>query len=136
MPPFRHRIRVRYNECDQQNAVFNANYLLYCDVVLTELWREAFGSYEAMVKDGVDLVVAEANVRYLKPARFDDELDFAADIERLGNTAMTTRFDITRDGERIVEAHIRHVFIAVEDGTKTPIPDRVRATLERYTAPS
>jgi acyl-CoA thioester hydrolase len=132
---FRHRIRVRYNECDQQNAVFNSNYLIYCDVTITELWRDAFGSYEAMAKDGVDLVVAEANVRYLKPARFDDELDVSAEIERLGNTAMTTRFDIDREGELVVQARIRHVFVALEHGEKTPIPDHIRETLERYVAP-
>ena len=41
--PFRHRIRVRWNECDPQGVVFNANYLAYFDVALTELWREAAG---------------------------------------------------------------------------------------------
>jgi acyl-CoA thioester hydrolase len=132
---FGHRIRVRYNECDQQNAVFISNYLIYCDVAITELWRDAFGSYEAMAKDGVDLVVAEANVRYLEPARFDDELDIAVEIERLGNTAMTTRFDIERGGELIVQARIRHVFVSLEQGEKTPIPEHIRTILERYTAP-
>jgi acyl-CoA thioester hydrolase len=133
VPPFHHRIRVRYNECDQQNAVFNANYLIYIDVTLTEMWREAFGAYEAMSERGLDLVVAEANVRYLAPARFDDELDIAATIERIGTTSLTTRFDITRrDGSPIVIGHLRHVFIAVGSGGKTPIPDDVRTTLERY----
>lgn len=132
MPAFHHRIRVRYNECDQQNAVFNANYLVYCDVAITELWREAFGSYGAMEKLGVDLVVAESNVRYLKPARFDDEIDIAVTIERLGNTAMTTRFDITRGQEAIAIATLRHVFIALSEGTKTPIPDAIRTPVERY----
>ena len=42
MPPaeFRHPIRVRYNECDPQGHVFNANYLAYFDIAMTELWRE------------------------------------------------------------------------------------------------
>ena len=46
VPPrmaFRHLLRVRYGECDPQNIVFNANYLLYFDVAFTELWREAVG---------------------------------------------------------------------------------------------
>ena len=38
--PFRHRIRVRFNECDGQGVVFYANYLMYFDVAMTELWRE------------------------------------------------------------------------------------------------
>jgi len=36
--PFRHRLRVRYNECDPQGVVFNANYLTF-DITITELWR-------------------------------------------------------------------------------------------------
>jgi acyl-CoA thioester hydrolase len=132
VPPFVHRIRVRYNECDQQDAVFNSNYLIYIDVTLTEMWREAFGAYDAMSQMGVDLVVAEANVRYLAPARFDDELHIAATIEKLGTTSMTTRFDISRRDDEIAVGHLRHVFVRLSEGTKTPIPDAVRATLERY----
>jgi hypothetical protein len=52
MPPFVHRLRVCYHECDQQGIVFNANHFAYFDVVLTELWRAAFGSYGAMVALG------------------------------------------------------------------------------------
>ena len=48
MAAFVHRLRVRYNECDAQGHVFNANYFVYFDIILTELWREALGSYEAL----------------------------------------------------------------------------------------
>jgi acyl-CoA thioesterase FadM len=34
--PFRHRLRVRYHECDPQGVVFNANYLAYFDIALIE----------------------------------------------------------------------------------------------------
>ena len=38
---FRHRmpLRVRWAEVDKQGVVFNAHYLLYCDVCVTEYWR-------------------------------------------------------------------------------------------------
>ena len=49
--PFRHRMRVRFNECDPQGVVFYANYLVYFDVAMTELWREAFGGYAAMIDE-------------------------------------------------------------------------------------
>ena len=52
MPPFAHRLRVRYHECDPQGIVFNSHHFAYFDVVLTELWRAAFGSYGAMVASG------------------------------------------------------------------------------------
>ena len=78
-PPFRHRIRVRYSECDLQGVVFNANYLTYLDEAMTELFRTALdGGYQAMVDAGVDMVVAESTLRYLAPARFDDEIEVEA----------------------------------------------------------
>ena len=39
-----HVLRVRFGECDPQGIVFNAHYVAYFDVALTELWREALGS--------------------------------------------------------------------------------------------
>jgi len=39
MPDFVHELRVRYGECDPQGIVFNANYLSYFDITVTELWR-------------------------------------------------------------------------------------------------
>ena len=72
---FRHRIRVRYGECDLQGVVFNANWLAYFDVVITELWRDRVGDYMDMIERGVDMVVAEAGVRFRAPARFDDVVD-------------------------------------------------------------
>jgi len=72
--PFVHPLRVRYGECDPQGIVFNANYLLYFDVAFTELWRAAVGPWQEMVAMGVDAVVAEANLEFRAPARYDDEL--------------------------------------------------------------
>ncbi len=71
--PFVHRLRVRYSECDAQGIVFNANHFAYFDLVLTELWRAAFGSYQALLDAEADLVVAEASASFRAPARFDDE---------------------------------------------------------------
>src|SRR3546814_16244441 len=33
------RVRVRFNEIDGQNIVFNANYLVYADIGVTEYFR-------------------------------------------------------------------------------------------------
>jgi acyl-CoA thioester hydrolase len=69
-----HTLRVRYSECDLQGIVFNAHYLNYFDTSMTELWRAAYGGYQEMLDHGIDMVLAEAHVRFRKPARFDDEL--------------------------------------------------------------
>lgn len=132
--PFRHRLRARYGECDMQGAVFNANYLTYFDVAITELWREAYGPWDSFTARGLDMVVAEATIRYRAPVRFDDEFEIETVVERLGTTAITTRLTIVRDGERLTEGTIRHVVIDASSGAKTAIPDDIRRALEPFVA--
>jgi acyl-CoA thioester hydrolase len=133
--PFRHRIRVRFNECDGQGVVFYANYLMYFDVAITELWREASGEgYAGMIAGGTDAMVAEANIRYRAPARFDDELDLVARVTRIGTTSTMTNLTAERvsDGEVLAEADLRHVFIDLKTLEKTEIPEEMRAGMGRF----
>lgn len=143
---FNHRLRVRYGECDPQGIVFNANYMLYVDVAFTELWREAVGPWQDMVGRGLDVVVAEANLRFLAPARFDDELDLRARIARLGHTSIATQIDMLRAEEPLVSVRVRHVCVSTGTGAvgigglpesvaKTELPDWIRDGLARFVAP-
>ena len=130
---FRITLRVRYSECDPQGVVFNANYLMYFDLAMTDLWRE-LGGYQAMVDSGVDMVVGEATIRYLAPLRFDDEFEIVARITRLGDTSMTTELVIESGGEPAAEGELRHVFIESGGSSKAPIPEPIRSGLARYEA--
>jgi acyl-CoA thioester hydrolase len=135
--PFRHRLRVRWSECDLQGVVFYPNYLTYFDHAITELWRDSVGPYTEMVpRHGVDMVVGEATVRYRAPARFDDDLEIAATVTRLGTTSMTTALAIERtgDGAPLVEGELRHVFVDPDTMDKREIPAAVRQALQRYAA--
>lgn len=80
--PFRHGLRVRYKECDPQGIVFNGNYLHYFDIGVTELYREAIGGWSEIQAQGVDAVVAEANLRYLRPLHFDERFEIALCLRR------------------------------------------------------
>ncbi|HEX4623672.1 MAG TPA: thioesterase family protein [Solirubrobacteraceae bacterium] len=130
--PFRHRFRVRYAECDAQSVVFNAHYFAYFDLALTELFRAVFGGYESMLERQVDLVVGEASARFLAPARFDDELEVAVSVTRLGTTGVTTRYELLRDGQLLVEGTLRHVVVNLGTHAKAPIPDWMREGLEAF----
>jgi acyl-CoA thioester hydrolase len=101
-------------------------------MALTELFRAAFGGYESMLARDVDLVVGEAGARFFAPARFDDELEVAVTVTRLGTTGVTTRYDILRDGDRLVEGTLRHVVVNLGTNEKTAIPGWMREGLEPY----
>src|SRR5437763_855239 len=112
-----------------QGVVFNAHYLAYFDMSLTELWRAAFGGYQVMLDRGVDVMVAEASIRFRSAGRFDDVLELAIEIARLGNTSIQSRHRITRDGTLVVEGDTRHVVVDRDGLTKAPIPDWLRQGL-------
>jgi acyl-CoA thioester hydrolase len=132
--PFIHELRVRYGECDPQGIVFNANYLMYFDVAFTELWRAGVGPWQEMVERGVDAVVANANIDFRAPARFDDVLQLRAEVTRLGRTAITTQIDVMREGDLLVAGRLRHVCVAADTWQKTNIPEWVRDGLRPFAA--
>jgi acyl-CoA thioester hydrolase len=130
---FVHRLRVRYAECDAQGVVFNANYLAYIDHTINELCRTAFGSYQTMLDRGVDIVVGEVRMRFLGAARFEEEIVIEATITKMGTTSLTSAHRFRRaDGELLLDAEIRHVFVDAASGAKTPIPEWARAGLARW----
>jgi acyl-CoA thioester hydrolase len=130
---FSHRLRVRYAECDPQGVVFNAHYLAYLDTNTNELLRAALGSYQTMLDRGVDIVVVEAQLRFLAPARFEDELKLEIEVSRLGNTSLTTRHRISRDGTPVAEGMLRHVMVDPTALTKKEIPSWLRQQLDPWT---
>jgi acyl-CoA thioester hydrolase len=134
--PLVHTLRVRYSECDLEGIAFNAHYLNYFDVSITELWRAAFGGYRAMLDRGVDIVLAEVQLRFRKPARFDDELALSIEVIHLGTTSMITRHTARIGADLIAEGDLRHVFVDLESLEKTPIPDWARDGLARWCVPA
>ncbi len=113
--------------------MFNANYLAYNDVAAIELWRAAIGGYNELPSaHGVDVLVAEINIRYLAPLRFEDEIEIEIGVRKLGETSMNLGARIWRDSEQTTEIATRSVFIEPGGSSKTPMPDAVREQLEGF----
>ena len=119
-------LRVRYHECDGQGIVFNANYMAYVDMCSFEAEKALFGSHEAFLATGADVVVAEANLKFRAPCRYDDELVVTAFLTRLGTTSMNYEFEIHRDGQLTLAATIRYVFIDPATLRPAAPPEQVR----------
>jgi acyl-CoA thioester hydrolase len=68
------KIRVRYAETDQMNVVYYGNYAQYFEVGRVESIRQLGFSYKDLESTGIIMPVVEMNVKYLRPARYDDLL--------------------------------------------------------------
>jgi acyl-CoA thioester hydrolase len=130
--PLSHKLRVRYAECDVQGVVFNSHYLTYFDTSITELWRAGIGGYQVMLDRGLDIVVAEANLRFLGSARFDQEITLEIAVRHMGNTSIASEHRISYEGESLVEGTLAHVVVDRQTLAKMPIPDWLRDGLSPW----
>jgi len=131
---FCYRFRVRWSEVDPQNVVFNARYLDYGDLGITEYWRAVDFRGEGGAGP-MDFHVAHADVTYRKPIKADELIDIWCRIDRFGTTSMTVHMELhgaDSQGDDL-RAIIREVQVNVDLATHTPkpIPQGVR---DRFTA--
>jgi YbgC/YbaW family acyl-CoA thioester hydrolase len=132
---FFHRLRVRWAEVDMQKIVFNAHYLMYFDVAMTEYWRALAMPYEeSMHGMGGDLYVKKASVEFHASARMDDLLDVGMRCSRLGNSSITMTGAIFRGESLLISAELIYVFADPTTQTSRPIPAALRALMEGYEA--
>lgn len=130
---FSHQIRVRFGEVDYQGIVFNAHYLAYFDVALTEYMRAAGITYAADVqeRDENDFNVVKSVLELKQPARADDLLDVAAKIGRIGRSSLTWKLAIFRQGESApcTFGEIVWVYANQHERKSVTIPDELRDKL-------
>jgi acyl-CoA thioester hydrolase len=86
-------LRVRYAETDQMGIVYHAHYLVWCEIARTDLIRTLGASYRELEERGIRLAVAEASLRYIAPARYDDRIRIETRL--IGVTSRTLIFDYT-----------------------------------------
>ncbi|AHY47341.1 TIGR00051: acyl-CoA thioester hydrolase, YbgC/YbaW family [Rubrobacter radiotolerans] len=116
-------VRVRYAETDAQGIVNNAAYLLYFEVGRVEWLRAAGYTYAAMEREGFGFVVAEALVRYARPARFDDDLTVRTRLVRLGRVSLDFEYEVLREGAPLATGRTRHGCVDLASGRTSRIPD-------------
>lgn len=86
---FQHPVRVYWEDTDAGGIVFYANYLKFFERARTE-WLRSLGVQQSTLREatGGMFVVSETSVRYLRPARLDDELLVTAELQECGRAAM------------------------------------------------
>ena len=124
-------LRVRYAETDRMGIVYYANYLIWCEVGRVEFMRALGGSYADLEAEGYGLAVAEAKVRYLSPARFDDPVRVETSLVTVRSRAVTFDYVISHaeTGIRFATAHTALVSVD-RTGRPTALPAEFRARLE------
>ena len=132
---FSHRLRVRWAEVDMQRIVFNANYLLYFDVAITEYWRALALPYdEAMRQLGGDFYLKKATLEYHASAVADDLLEVTLENTRTGNSSMVMTGAVKRGDTALVSGELLFVFADPATQKSKPLPEALRALQAAHAA--
>jgi len=128
-----HPLRVRWSEVDRQGIVFNANYLMYFDVAITEYWRAIGLPYpESFAAQAVDTFVVKATIEYHAPARYDDVLDVGVRVGRLGRSSVQFLLEIHRGDAHLISGEIIYVIADPQASASVPIPMRLRDAVASF----
>lgn len=130
----RQRLTVRWSEIDAQKIVFNAHYLMYADVAVTEYWRQMALPYaQSWGSLGGEVYVKKASVTYHASAQMGDVLDVGIRCVKQGNTSLQFEAGIFRGQQLINTVELIYVFA---DSTQTPqpVPQQLRDMLTAFEA--
>ncbi|MET0270163.1 MAG: hotdog domain-containing protein [Sphingomonas sp.] len=116
-------------EVDATAIVFNARYLEYLDIALSEYLRALFGA--AHLDTPIRFV--RSAIDYRAPCRFDELLDLCIACRRIGRTSITFGWEFHgAGGGEDLRCEGETVIVHVAGARPAPVPDALIAAFERY----
>ena len=100
----------------------HATYPVWLEIARTELLRDQGEAYAALEAAGVYFVVAKLNVRYRRPARYDDELQIEVSLARSAGVKLEHAYTVRRGGEVLATAETTLACVDGE-GRLRPVPE-------------
>jgi acyl-CoA thioester hydrolase len=119
-------IRVRYAEADRMGLLHHAQYLVYLEQARTDLLRAQGLTYRDLEDQGFLLVLTKIEVRYRRPAYYDDLLTIRTFVVRTTAVRIDHRYEVMRNGELLAEATTTLACVD-RDGRPQALPDSLRS---------
>jgi len=118
------QIRVRYAETDRMGYVYNGNYAMYAEVGRVEALRQLGVSYRDMEDNGIIMPVLSLNLKYIRPAYYDELLTIKTTISELPDTRMNFKYEIHNEkGDLLTICSSEHVFVHATTKRPCKVPD-------------
>jgi len=117
---FETKLRVRYAETDRMGYCYYGNFAAFFEVARVEALRELGVTYKQLEDDGIILPVFEYQIKYFKPAYYDEELRIETNIEKVKGARIFFSYKTFNEkNELLNQASTTLVF--VDFNTKKPI---------------
>lgn len=124
--PFYWPVRVYYEDTDLGGVVYYANYLKFLERARSEWLRSLGVSQSGLLEtERVLFAITSVEIRYLKPARFEDELIVSVALDRLRKASMSFMQSVHRggvDGELLCTARVGAACLDADSLRPRPFP--------------
>lgn len=119
---------VRYAETDAMGIVHHSSYIVYLEEARSDYTRQRGSDYANFEREGFYLAVTELQTRYVKPARFGQQITVQTWIETVQSRGLTFSYEVrsTETGAIHATGTTKHVCLN-RAGQVTKIPDAWRA---------
>ena len=126
---YRHRLTVRFRDCDAMGHVNHAVYFTYLEQCRLTYWRELTGTASPHTR----VIIARAECDYRSPAHFGDELEIRLNVAEVGRSSFTLGYEIVKFGDERLVANGKTVMVSYDytAGASTPLPEATRSLLDR-----
>ena len=132
----RHRVTVRFGDCDLLGHVNNAKYLTYIESARIDLWRAQLGFLRSHVIDehgkrGHGFILARAEVDFRAQSRYGDTLEVRLGLGTFGRSSLTYDYDVVRVGDDTLVAAAKtvQVWFDYDENRSLPIGDDLKVKL-------
>jgi acyl-CoA thioester hydrolase len=129
---YRHRLSVRFKDCDAMAHVNHAVYFTYFEQCRLTCWRELTGTLHPQTR----VIIARAECDYQSPAVFGEELEIRMTVGEIGRSSFSLGYDIVHAATERAVARGTTVMVSYDyaAGKSIPLPADTRALLERLKA--
>jgi acyl-CoA thioester hydrolase len=125
-------VQVYYEDTDAGGVVYHSQYLNFMERARTEFLRN-IGFVQTVLKDelGILFVVRDIQIRFRKPAKFDDALKVQTKLLNTGRSLLEFEQNIYRGDEHLIAAKVEVVCIGAESFKPVSIPQSMMSKLEK-----
>jgi len=125
---YRHRLAVRFRDCDAMGHVNHAVYFTYLEQCRLTFWRDVTGAASPHTR----VIIARAECDYRAPAHFGDELEVRVRVGDIGRSSFTLEYEIATvpDGRQVATGRTVMVGYDYGAGRSVALPAATRSLLE------